>query len=498
MSRYTVTNAIPYVNGDPHLGHALEFVQADVLARHRRLRGDEVRAISGTDDNALKNAAAAEREGVPVADFVAAKAARFEQLREPLALSYDDFIRTSTDPRHRPGVERLWRACRDRGDLELREYVGRYCAGCEAFLGDDDLSGGLCPEHGVAPERVAERNWFFRLSRYERPLRAALESGAIRIEPEHRRNEVLAFVRSGLSDLSVSRSRERARGWGIPVPDDPGQVIYVWFDALANYITALGYGTADPAYAKWWSGASERVHVVGKGITRFHAVYWPAILLSAGEPLPTRIDVHDYLTIEGQKIGKSLGNAVSPESLVERFGTDALRWWLLRDVPRSGDADFRPEQLARRANELADGLGNLVSRVVTLVARHRPDGVDHSVAGGPGGASLRRSVERVAEDVDAGLDRFDLRAATGAVWDVVTQANAYLSAARPWEIPRTEGPDARSLDVVLALLLDACSVTATELRPFLPGGAARIHDALGSADPSLARRLFRKFDAEAA
>lgn len=271
--RTYVTTAIAYVNGDPHLGYALECVQADVLARHRRLRGDEVRLLTGTDDNALNNVEAAVAVGLPVARFVAQKGDRFAGLRAPLALSNDDFIRTSTDPRHRPGVERLWRACAQAGDLYQRDYEGLYCLGCEAFLAPEDLRDGRCPEHAEAPAPVVERNWFFRLSRYEQALHDLVESGRLRIEPAQRRNEVLSFIRGGLSDFSVSRSRERARGWGIPVPGDATQVVYVWFDALANYISALDYGAGGEAYRRWWCESDERVHVIGKGIIRFHAVY---------------------------------------------------------------------------------------------------------------------------------------------------------------------------------------------------------------------------------
>jgi methionyl-tRNA synthetase len=350
-------------------------VQADVLARHRRLRGEQVRFLSGTDDNSLKNVEAAQAAGVPIADFVNAKAERFAGLREPLELSHDDFIRTSIDPRHRPGAERLWRACAASGDLYERYYEGLYCTGCEAFLDPGELVGGLCPEHRRKPGHVAERNWFFRLSRCADRLRELISSGALRIEPEQRRNEVLGFIRGGLEDFSVSRSRDRARGWGITVPGDASQVIYVWFDALANYISALEYGVGGERYREWWEGSDERVHVIGKGIVRFHAVYWPAILLSAGEALPTAIFVHDYLSVEGQKLSKSAGHTHYPVEIADRFGTDALRWWFLRDVPRTGDADFREALLAVRANELADGLGNLVNRTITLVNRYRPQGV---------------------------------------------------------------------------------------------------------------------------
>jgi methionyl-tRNA synthetase len=285
---FYITTAIPYVNAEPHLGHALELVQADALARHRRRRGQPVRFLTGTDDHALKNVTAARAAGVDVREFVDRNAARFRGLREPLALSFDDFIGTSADPRHRAGVERLWRQCAERGDFYLRHYEGRYCPGCEQFYTPAELDRGLCPEHRLAPEPVRERNWFFRLSRYTGELLDALRSGRVRVEPAARRNEVLAFIRAGLADFSVSRPAARASGWGIPVPGHPDQVIYVWWDALANYVTALGYGGGDEApYRDWWVNSGERVHVIGKGVTRFHAVSWLALLLSARQPLPT-------------------------------------------------------------------------------------------------------------------------------------------------------------------------------------------------------------------
>ena len=493
--RFYVTTAIPYVNGDPHIGFALECVQADVLARHRRLRGEDVRFLSGTDDNSLKNVEAAEEAGLPVADFVSTKSERFAALRGRLALSYDDFIRTSVDPRHATGVERLWRACAAAGDLYERDYEGLYCTGCEAFVFPDELVDGRCEEHGEAPEHVAERNWFFRLSRHADELLALIESHRLRIEPKHRRNEVLSFIRRGLTDFSVSRSRERARGWGIPVPDDPGQVIYVWFDALGNYITALDYGTAGDRYDTWWKHGDERVHVIGKGITRFHAVYWPAILLSAGEPLPTAIFVHDYLTTDGQKLSKSRGSSVDPASLAARYGTDALRWWFLRDVPRSGDAEFREELLAARANVLADDLGNLVNRTIALAGRFRPEGV-------PPTAPLDDAVALVAaiagapNAIDEALGRFDFRAATEALWSAVEEANRFVSATRPWELGKLERGHDRTapdrLDAVLCVLLTACRAIAHELHSFLPDAATRIEHALEQRDPELGRTLFPK------
>jgi methionyl-tRNA synthetase len=485
--RFYITTAIPYVNGDPHLGFALECVQADVLARHRRLRGDDVRFLSGTDDNSLKNVEAAAAAGLPTAAFVDEKAARFAALRGPLTLSYDDFIRTSIDPRHRPGVERLWQACAAAGDIYERDYEGLYCIGCEAFVSPAELDDGRCPEHGEPPEQVAERNWFFRLSRHEDDVRRLIASGRLRVEPEHRRNEVLSFISSGLADFSVSRSRERARGWGIPVPDDPEQIVYVWFDALANYVTALGYGAGRERYDWWWQSPGDRVHVIGKGILRLHAVYWPAILLSAGEPLPTAVFVHDYVTAGGQKLSKSSAAGADPAELARRYGTDALRWWFLRDVPRAGDVDFREHQVAARANELADGLGNLVNRTIALVKRFRPDGVDAAVPTPAEADAVVAAVAQAPGTIDRALERFDFRAATGALWEVATEANRFVSTMRPWEL----GPDQR-LDGVLTALVEACRAIARELPPFLPDAATRIEQALERHDPELGRVLFPK------
>jgi methionyl-tRNA synthetase len=463
MSRIYLTTTIPYVNAVPHLGFALEAVQADVLARHHRQRGDDTRLLTGTDDNSLKNVIAAEAAGVPVQEFVDRNAAAFEGLRKPLDLSFDDFIRTSRDPRHRIGVERFWRACAASGDLYQARYEGLYCVGCEHYLTEDELDQhGHCPEHGTAPQRIAEQNWFFRLSRYQDALRDAITSGRLRIEPVSRRNEVLGFIDTGLKDFSISRSQGRARGWGIPVPDDPDQVIYVWWDALGNYLTALDYGVDGEAFHTWWAGADRRIHLVGKGVLRFHAVYWPAMLLSAGSPLPTDVLVHDYLTVDGQKISKSAGTSVDPVALADEYGTDALRWWLLREVPRVGDADFTVDRLVARANDdLAGGIGNLVNRVVTMVRKYRA-GVVHEVAG-----------PDVSKEVAEALDGFDFRRAIAAVWTIVEETNRTVERTRPWELARS--PErAAELDQVLAALVAACRALGAALTPFLPDTAVRV------------------------
>ncbi|GAA0553467.1 methionine--tRNA ligase [Actinomadura livida] len=466
MSTY-ITTTIPYVNARPHLGFALELVQADVLARHRRRTG-AVRFQAGTDDNSLKNVLAAEAAGENVQEFVDRLAEEFVGLAKPLSLSVDDVIRTSRDPRHRAGVERLWRACADSGDLYRRHYEGLYCVGCEQFYGEGELIDGRCPEHGTVPQRVSEENWFFRLSRYAEKLHDLISSGELRIEPPERRNEVLSFIAGGLADFSVSRSTERARGWGIPVPDDPGQVIYVWWDALGNYITALGYGQDGADFRRWWAGDGRRVHLVGKGVLRFHAVYWPAMLLSAGLPLPDEILVHGYLTAGGQKISKSGGATVDPVALVREYGVDAVRWWLLREVPKAGDADFTVERLVARADdELANGLGNLVNRVVSMVHRYR-DGV---VPAREGRGELDEVCREAPALVGAALDDHDFRRATSAVWDIVDQANRHINRVRPWELAKAGDP---RLDAVLAELVDACRAVAENLAPFLPDAADRV------------------------
>jgi methionyl-tRNA synthetase len=392
-------------------------------------------------------------------------------------LTVDDVIRTSRDERHRPGVERFWLACAAAGDLYRKRYEGLYCTGCEQFYSPAELRAGRCPEHHTEPQRVAEENWFFRLSRYGAALRQAITHGELRIEPAGRRNEVLAFIDGGLEDFSVSRPAERAGGWGIPVPGDPGQVIYVWFDALCNYVTALGYGADDDAYREWWAGAGRRIHLLGKGVLRFHAVYWPAMLLSSGQPLPTDIFVHDYLTADGRKISKSSGSGADPIALAAGYGPDAVRWWLLREVPRVGDADFTVERMIARADdELANGLGNLVNRVVAMIHRYRGGRVPVGQPVAAGGEGLDAAIRQAGGLIAAALDDFDFRQATAAVWAIADEANRFVNRVRPWELARAEqdGGDGQRLDAVLGALYGACSALSRELLPFLPDAAERI------------------------
>lgn len=477
MTTY-LTTTLPYVNAKPHLGFALELVQADTLARHLRGRGEPVRLQTGTDDNSLKNVLAAEAAGVGVREFVDANATAFTALAGPLSLAVDDVIRTSRDPRHRPGVERFWRACAASGDLYRKHYEGLYCVGCEQFYAPVELSDGRCPDHGTEPQTVAEVNWFFRLSRYTDRLLDLIDSGVLRIEPTARRNEVREFIAGGLEDLSISRSTRRARGWGIPVPGDPDQVIYVWWDALGNYLTALDYGTDGDALRRWWIDADRRIHLVGKGVVRFHAVYWIAGLLSAGLPVPTDILVHDYITVDGHKISKSAGNTVDPTDVMRRFGTDAVRWWLLREPARVGDTDFTVERLVRRAdNELANGIGNLVNRTIGLIHRYRDGRPPTTEVPAPQSDSLRQAIGHTGSRIDAALTDFDFRNATEAVWEVVDEANRYVNHIRPWELATAEraaGQPDPELDAILGVLLRACRTIGEHLTPFVPDLAERI------------------------
>ncbi len=362
-----VSTAIPYVNSKPHLGHALEYVQADAYARAQRLLGEDVFFLTGTDDNALKNVQAAETAGKPVKEYIQENAERFITLDERLDVRYNDFIRTSVDERHRKGAQKLWLSTKPE-DLYKKSYRGFYCVGCEEFKTEKELVNGECHEHpGIQLEEIEEENYFFRLSAYQEKIEKLIETDEIRIIPESRKREALSFIRGGLEDFSVSRSALRAKGWGIPVPNDPDQYLYVWYDALANYITALGYETSSEEYKKYWMQSNERLHLIGKGINRFHTMYWPAMLLSAGIPLPTSIFIHGYITSEGQKMSKSIGNVIDPNDLIDKYGTDATRYLLLRHVHPTEDTDITWDRLDEwyLAN-LVNGLGNLVARVMKL------------------------------------------------------------------------------------------------------------------------------------
>ena len=483
---YFISTAIPYVNGRPHVGHALEFVLTDAYARYQRQQGRDVFFLSGSDENSLKNVQSAEKEGVTTQALVDRYVLAFQEMCRAMNISNDDFIRTSVDPRHLQGARKIWLALAEAGDLYTKSYRGLYCVGCEQFYDEDELVDGRCPEHGTVPDLVEEENWFFRLSKYADQLHDLISRDQLKVVPASRKNEVLRFIESGLEDFSVSRSRARARDWGVEVPGDAGQVMYVWVDALANYITALDYAAEGTSYQRYWVAAPDRVHVIGKGILRFHAIYWPAMLLSAGEPLPTHVVVHGYLTADGQKISKSIGNVIDPLDVVARFGADALRYYMLRDFSPFGDGDFTWEKLAVRYRaDLANDLGNLLNRSVSMLGRYRQGSVPALAATTDLEDELAALGDAVVRRVAEALAGFDPQAALVAIWELVTRANGYVEQTAPWTLSRAEreGASPERLDTVLATLAATLSLLAWLLEPFLPETSHAMAAQLGVAAP---------------
>lgn len=484
---YYITTAIPFVNGRPHMGHAMEYVLTDAYARFQRLCGRDVRFQTGSDENSLKNVQAAEKEGIPTTDLVARNAQYFVDLRESLDLSFDDFIRTSAEARHAEGARKLWQACAARGDFYRKSYEGLYCVGCEQYYAPDELVDGRCPEHATVPERVEEENWFFRLSRYQAELERLIDTDELRVRPPTRKNEVLSFIRGGLADFSVSRSEARAKGWGIRVPDDPDQVMYVWVDALSNYITALDYAGEGETYRRFWSECPDRIHVIGKGIIRFHAVYWPALLLSAGVPLPTEIFVHGYVTTGGSKMSKSLGNVLDPVALAAEHGIDALRYMLLRHIRSTEDGDFTLERFVAAHNaDLADQLGNLLRRTTNMTNRYfgglvptPVDGVLEDEA-----ASLLESASILGDRVAAAMADYLNHDALEAIWTVLAEANRFLVVVEPWQLAKRRADP--TIEARLATCLydvaEALRLVAFTLQPFLPATADGVARQLGLSD----------------
>lgn len=453
MNKFYITNSIPYVNAEPHIGHALEFIQSDVVNRYQRLLNNDVYYLCGSDENAIKNVQAAEKQGKDIQSFIDEHAEEFERLAKELNIHFDVFQKGSNENHHQAS-QKLWELCAQSGDIYKKAYKGLYCVGCEEFKTKSELNEkGECHEHPGKPlEEVEEENYFFKLSKYQDFLLKLIESNEYQIVPEFRKNEIISFIKSGLEDFSISRSNKRAKNWGVPVPNDPEQRIYVWFDALNIYQSGIGFGADETSYNKWWPAD---LHVVGKGIIRFHAVYWPAILHSAGLKTPKKLFVHEYFTVNGQKMSKTLGNVVNPLDVIAKYGTDALRYYCLAKISPFQDGDFSEDKLKEAYNsDLANGLGNLVARVAKLAEKHT--------------ISQEINSKNLSSEVQKNLEEFKFNDALSEIWKRITLADQQINEVKPWEL---EGEKAKE---VLTDLSKQIVAIAIDLQPFLPETSEKI------------------------
>jgi methionyl-tRNA synthetase len=482
MSRFYLTTAIDYVNNRPHLGTAYEKVAADVIARYQRLCGADVRFVMGNDEHSQNVFRKAREHGLDPLAYCDRMEQEFRAVWSRLEISFDDFIRT-TEPRHRAGVERLVRRSREAGDIYEGNYEGWYCVSCEEFKPEKTLENGLCPIHRTRPDWIKERNYFFRLSAFQQRLLDHYRDHPEFVEPESRRNEMLRLIEGGLEDISVSRA---GQAWGIPVPFDPSSVVYVWYDALINYISAVGYGTDQALFETWWPAS---LHLIGKDITRFHCVVWPAMLMSAGLPLPRQVFGHGWVLTKGEKMSKSLGTVLDPLDAAERFGPDPLRLYLTKEIVFGSDGDFTWDRFEEKYNvDLANNLGNLVNRVTSMAERYR-----NGRLRGPG-----RRPERLTETAASlagiyrrAMDQLALEGGAAAAFRLVDATNEFIAAREPWTLARDE-QRAGDLDAVLWDASEALRIAALLLTPIMPASTAEILGRLGVAGPegeALARAI---------
>lgn len=468
--KFYVTTSIAYVNGDPHIGYAIELLQADVLARWHRRCGDETFFLTGTDENTLKLVQIAKQENLTPRQLADKYAARFEQLTETYALSNDDFIRTTDERRHHPGATQIWQKLVEKDLIFKGVYQGDYCVDCEHFYTKKEVVGGNCPVHGRPLEHRSEENYVFKLSAFTERIRDLITGGEYEIFPEERRREILSVLDGGLHDISFSRPADKLT-MGVPVPGDQTQRMYVWCDALTNYVTGIGYGRDAKQFARWWPAD---LHVIGKDIIRFHAAIWPAMLLGVGIPLPKKLYVHGFITADGAKMSKSTGNVVDPFKVVEKFGVDPARYYLLSILPYAGDGDYSEEHFAEVYNtELANDLGNLVSRVLALIEK----GFGAKVPSGTADATLKEHVGQTHHELANLLADCRLAEAIGLLNKLVATANRYIDETEPYK------KDGQAKADILYGLAQVLAHLAILYEPFMPHIASELQRRLGLNPP---------------
>ncbi len=464
--RFYVTTAIDYINARPHIGHALEKIGADVAARYHRLCGDEVFFLTGTDEHSLNVQRQAAKDGVTPREYCDRMVPSFTDTWAKLGISYDRFLRT-TDPQHETAVKVLFEQLYKTGYLYEGDYEGLYCPSCENYYTEKDAPDFQCPLHKRPLERVKEKNLFFKLSAFQEQLQKLIETTEFRIEPVIRRNEILALLREGLQDVSFTRSNVR---WGIPCPVKPEQMIWIWPNALTNYVSAIGYGSDEANFQRWWPAD---VHIIGKDITRFHCTIWPAMLLAVGLPLPKMIFAHGFVSVDGEKMSKTRGTMIEPSQVLEKYTADVLRYFLTREVPFNGDGDFSWARLEQRYNsDLANDLGNLVNRTLSMIHRYRGGVISKS-----SDSDVRTDAERMTTLYCKRMAELDFSAALETLWTFVTRANRYVEESKPWALAKDAAQSTR-LDSVLYGLAESVRLIAVLLTPFMPAPAAQIRSQL--------------------
>jgi len=469
MSKFYITTAISYVNAAPHMGHALEFVLTDAIARFKKLMGDDVFFLTGTDEHGVKIFNAAKKAGMDTQNFVNENACKFINLKETLDLSNNYFIRTSDRLKHWPACQKLWKELVAKDDIYEKEYEGLYCEGCEVFMLPRDLVNGNCPIHQKPPVPVKEKNYFFRLSKYSEQIGKLIETDQLKIIPSVRKNEILNVIKEGLNDVSFSRPKV-VLPWGVEVPNDPSQVMYVWCDALTNYISALGYADGSELYKTYWPAD---MHVIGKDIVRFHAGIWIGMLLSAGIKLPKSILVHGFITHNGEKMSKTLGNVIDPVDVVNKYGTDALRYYLIREIPTGRDGDFSDKLFVERYNaDLANNLGNLVNRVHSLISRNNLNDFSFGRHHEP----FKEKVDETWKKFVADMNEYNLHESVFHVWRLIDYLNKKIDEEKPWTLLKT---DIERGKAILFNIMEAIRHISIMLTPIIPGSAAKIRQQLG-------------------